>query len=124
VEHEFKFTFDPGVYDPFFHTPASSHDWLADLLKQPRMRETFVNDSEAVRKVIGGKVAFLTTARNFISAYFTLHQNDSYMCETVSKVSLNQRFLQSAFFIAKGSPLKEIINSRYVSPDMPPFECM
>jgi len=59
-----------------------------------------------------GGLACISSTRVFVSSYYSVYHNDSYMCETLSKISFSKRYLQSSLFIANGSPLKEIFNSR------------
>ena len=77
------------------------------------LEKNFVSNTECVQKVMQRPgYAYVSTADAFTPIAHGLGYSDSRFCDRASSVPLNSVILANAFFIKKGSPLKEAFNYR------------
>ncbi len=81
---------------------------------QEMLNTSYVNDEEAVVKVLEGGHAFINTLDFFSPIARSLNFSDQEICTKVSWVPLRSVSLAMAFYVPKGSPYKEALNTKYI----------
>jgi hypothetical protein len=100
----------PGLI--FAYSKPNASNWHSEVLKDHTFNYT--DDVEAFDRMMRGKSAFLTTQDVYRSVYQSRRIPDKDMCALVSNVPFSKRTMQSGFFLPKGTPFKESLNSRHV----------